>query len=269
MNPWIVLLVIVIIIILIWLVVFFVVDDDTAMGDPETNFNYPTFIWGTNNSEAASRHQALLTQLHQNDPEYIPPTIQFDLSPIPSIVSTAHLSGNAFEFTGTPSPMEQIWHRIAQSEERWHLILNDTVRLHPQFAQLFPHYMESIPEDAIIVYVGSDAMGENRIVEEYAKATSLWSPEIPTLAPAQKIIPQAARGLHAYLIRPAGARYLLHQKFESSDLSAALYQHFSTHPGSYVFNENITLGGLRPSNYRRICKDTCITHGGIAYQLRS
>ena len=152
-----------------------------------------------------------------------------------------------------PVSHRRLWQHIVRKKLDWCLILEETAHLHPQFVQLFPHYWNYTPPEAIIVYPSH--------TDPHTPTSSHTSNSAPVL---NKVIPQATPTSHAYLINHVSAQYLLDHIDPNSQnpLDQCIYDHFSTHPGSYVFNDQIMIGGLKPENYRLRHQ---FTHRGIIY----
>lgn len=136
----------------------------------------------------------------------------------------------------------RLWRHILSQKLGWTLILEDDAYFHPQFLQLFPHYWSQVPTDAKIVYLGycGDHVGKHDV-------------------DAAGVICS-----HAYMISWVGANYLLSNIVPMKNtLDGSLLDHFQHRRGSYVFNGDIVVDGVRPDDYKN--QQGC-HHGGIVYQ---
>ena len=102
----------------------------------------------------------------------------------------------------------ELWKRIAlQEQDRWTLILEDDVRFHPRFLELFEDYWRDIPEDAEMVYWGchhplsTDTPFRNDIILD------LGVPVTDRILRLHHIV----QGTVAYMIKPSTARRFLNE----------------------------------------------------------
>lgn len=135
-----------------------------------------------------------------------------------------------------------VWRHIVKEKIEWTLILEDDAYFHPQFLQLFPHYWNRVPKDAKIVYLGycGDYIGRD-IVDTGGVICA-----------------------HAYMISWEGAQYLLNNVTPMRNtLDGSLCDHFKHRAGSYIFNGDAVVNGIRPHDHENIRGSQ---HGGIIYQ---
>lgn len=99
----------------------------------------------------------------------------------------------------------KVWRDISNLiEDKWNLILEDDFDLHPQFMSLVKDYLESIPQDAELVYFGCTSP----IINGKNDQSSI----LPFCKPINKYIAQGVKtvqGAFAYAIKPATAKKLL------------------------------------------------------------
>lgn len=141
----------------------------------------------------------------------------------------------------------KLWKHIANNKLGWTLILEDDTNFHPKFIELFNEYWKEVPKDAKIIFPGYCGPEE---IEE--------SPE--------KIIEHAVMCLHGYMISWEGAQYLL-DKLLPIDLPVdiPIDNHFKENSGSYIFNGNAIVSGIRPNDYKEQNGKRCMFNG-IIYQ---
>ena len=153
-----------------------------------------------------------------------------------------HLAQNAKGGAGCALSHIRLWRHILSEKLGWTLILEDDAYFHPQFLQLFPHYWNRVPKDAKIVYLGycGDYIGRD-IVDTGGVICA-----------------------HAYMISWEGAQYLLNNVTPMRNtLDGSLCDHFKHRAGSYIFNGDAVVNGIRPHDHENIRGSQ---HGGIIYQ---
>lgn len=160
--------------------------------------------------------------------------------------------GLKYEFTerrglaGCAASHIKVWRHIAENKLDWSLILEDDAHFHPEFLQLFNEYWSQVPKDAKIIFPG------------YCTEEG----DLPNSAVVQK----AVMCTQAYMLSWRGAQYLLNNLLPVGDpVDIAIDSHFKTHPGSYIFNGNILVNGIRPNDYKESNGRRCMFNG-IIYQ---
>lgn len=140
-----------------------------------------------------------------------------------------------------------VWKHIAEYKLDWVLILEDDAHFHPEFVQLFNAYWSEVPKDAKIVFPG---FCTNPDIEQ---STS-------------KVIKSEAMCLQGYMLSHIGAKYLLDNLLPiHNPIDIDINDHFKTHDGSYIFNGNISINGIRPNDYKESNGRRCMFNG-IIYQ---
>lgn len=140
-----------------------------------------------------------------------------------------------------------LWKHICENKMDWTLILEDDAHFHPKFKELFPEYWKNVPNDAIIVYPGyltSEKFGEDLVVERNVHC------------------------LHGYLINHHGAKCLIEKLLPMKEpIDIVILKYFEANKGSYVFNGDVVVNGIRPDDYKEKNHDKCMFNG-IIYQNR-
>lgn len=139
----------------------------------------------------------------------------------------------------------KVWRHIADKKLDWCLILEDDAHFHPEFLQLFPQYWNQVPKDAKIVFPGycTDENGLSSLV-----------------------VQKSVLCTQAYMISWREAQYLLdHLLPVGNPIDIVIDGHFKNHPGSYIFNGNTTVNGIRPNDYKEAHGRRCMFNG-IIYQ---
>lgn len=141
----------------------------------------------------------------------------------------------------------KLWKYIAKYKLNWTLILEDDAHLHPNFVELFDHYWKEVPNDAKIVFPG-------------------FCTDETTEQSSQLVIKKSVMCLQGYLINHHGAKYLLDNIFPIDDpIDICIDKLFQNNPGSYIFNGNVTINGIRPNDYKESNGRRCMFNG-IIYQ---
>lgn len=148
---------------------------------------------------------------------------------------------------GCASSHIQIWNLIANNKMGWTLILEDDVNFHPNFVKLFNKYWKKVPREAKIVFPGFCA---DSSVEQTQDA----------------VIQKGVMCTHAYIISWQGAQYLLDNLLPMSEpIDISIVEHFRERGGSFIFNGNIIVDGIRPNDYKESNGRRCMFNG-IIYQ---
>ena len=72
--------------------------------------------------------------------------------------------------------------------------------------------------------------------------------------------------LQGYMISSQGAQYLVNNLLPiKNPVDIDLDNHFDGKPGSYIFNGNVTIDGIRPNDYKEANGRRCMFNG-IIYQ---
>ncbi len=142
-----------------------------------------------------------------------------------------------------------LWKHILDNKLDWTLILEDDAHFHPNFTELFPSYWKEIPANAKIIfpgYCGGDDVKNND----------------------QLVIEKSVMCLQAYMINHESAKYLLDNLLPmDQSIDIVIENHFAKHPGSYIFNDRVTIDGIRPMDYKEQNGNRCM-FDGIVYQNR-
>jgi len=149
---------------------------------------------------------------------------------------------------GCAASHAQVWKHLVDTKADWTLILEDDANFHPHFLQLFTKYWQQVPTRAKIVYVGH-CCGEE---EEKKSKTS--------------IIETGVMCNHGYMLSWVGAKYLLDNLTPLKDpVDIDIVEHFRHRPGSFIFNGNNMVEGIRPNDYKESNGRKCMFNG-IIYQ---
>lgn len=139
------------------------------------------------------------------------------------------------------------WEHIRNNKMGWTLILEDDAHFHPQFMQLFSKYWEHVPKDAKIVFPGFCA--ESSVEQTH-----------------ELVIKKEVMCLQGYMLSWEGAQYLLDNLLPlSQPVDIAIDNHFKHIDGSYIFNGNVIIDGIRPNDYKEANGRRCMFNG-IIYQ---
>jgi len=171
-----------------------------------------------------------------------------DLKPLINVDITAELAKNK-GLAGCAASHVSIWRYIASNKLGWTLILEDDAHFHPQFMSLFPEYWKRVPKDAKIVFPGF--CGEERRLDKNTLVAL-----------------HAVMCFHGYMISHEGAQYLLDNIVPiSSPIDVDMYTLFDRngYKGSYIFNPNAVVNGIRPIDYKEANGARCLFNG-IIYQ---
>ena len=157
--------------------------------------------------------------------------------------------GNKAE-VGCASSHIKLWKHIVAKKLDWTLILEDDAHFHPQFISIFNKYWELVPIDAKIIFPGHGG----QCYTNFQKNRSRLVYQNHTVC------------LHAYIINWESAQYLLDNLLPMDKIvDVAIYDHFSNHYGSFVFNGNAKVNGIRPDEYKLLRGKKCECDG-IIYQ---
>lgn len=142
----------------------------------------------------------------------------------------------------------KLWKHIVEYKLGWTLILEDDAHFHPKFLELFYKYWEHVPlEQAKIIYLGY-------CTDSFIEQT----PEI--------IIEKSVMCNQGYILSWVGAQYLLDNILPvSQPIDIAIKTHFDEKGGSYIFNGNAVVNGIRPNDYKETNSRKCMFNG-IIYQ---
>jgi len=140
-----------------------------------------------------------------------------------------------------------MWNMIVKEKMGWTLILEDDAHFHPDFIKLFNKYWSHVPKDAKIVFPG-------------------FCTDSSTEQTSKIIIAKEVMCLQGYMISWEGARYLLDKLLPVSEpIDIAIVNNFRNNKGSYIFNGNVTINGIRPNDYKEANGNRCMFNG-IIYQ---
>lgn len=141
----------------------------------------------------------------------------------------------------------RLWRHIAENKLDWTLILEDDAHFHPDFLSLFYKYWKQVPTNAKIIFLGHCYADRNQ------KST-------------ENVYSCQAMCNHAYMINHESARYLLDNLLPMHQISdMMIYEYFSNHSGSYIFNGENIVNGIRAHDYKNQNGKIC-TFEGIVYQ---
>lgn len=141
----------------------------------------------------------------------------------------------------------KIWKHIAENKMGWTLILEDDAHFHPDFMRLFSKYWKHVPKNAKIVFPGFCSAPET----EYTNKI---------------VIEKAVMCLQGYMISWRGAKYLLDNLLPIGlPVDIVIDNHFKEVGGSFIFNGNINIDGIRPNDYKEVNGRKCMFNG-IIYQ---
>lgn len=140
-----------------------------------------------------------------------------------------------------------LWKHILENNMDWVLILEDDAHFHPDFLKMFSHYWNKIPADAEIIFPGycGPSFLENTV---------------------KNVVSAPVMCLHGYIISAKGAKKLL-DKLLPMDLPVdiEIVEYYKRHRGSYIFNGNSYINGIRPNDFKNNNGDKC-KFNGIIYQ---
>lgn len=165
-----------------------------------------------------------------------------------SVGITPDLIARGRGLAGCAASHLRLWTYIRDNNLDWTLILEDDAHFHPDFVTLFPKYWREVPKDALIVFPGFCAPKE--VEEEHPEA----------------VIPRGVMCLHGYMLNAKGAAYLLKELLPMDlPVDIPITEHFRHRPGSYIFNGEFTMDGIRPNDYKESQGKRC-TFNGLIYQ---
>lgn len=141
----------------------------------------------------------------------------------------------------------KVWRHIVENKLEQCLVLEDDAHFHPEFMKLFHQYRSQVPNDYKIMYPGY-CTDENDL-------------------PANKaVVQKSVLCTQSYIVSWQGAQYLLDNLLPIADpIDIAIDNHFKHHSGSYIFNGNVTIDGIRPNDYKEANGRRCMFNG-IIYQ---
>ena len=215
----------------------------------ENTFPFRTFI--INLERNPDRYEYVTNQLDNlsmNNYERWPGVDGSQISTIDLIKEgvNSHIAKNSKGMAGCAVSHIRLWKHILSEKLGWTLILEDDAHFHPQFMEIFSHYWNVVPTDAKVVYLG---YGGDEIKSQN-KDIAVYSANVICM--------------HAYMISWEGAQYLLRNLVPMvGTVDDTLSRYFRNNPGSYIFNGNVSVRGIRPHDYRDEQKSN---HGGIVYQ---
>jgi glycosyl transferase family 25 len=162
--------------------------------------------------------------------------------------------GTTYELTehkglaGCAASHIRAWRHIVENKMGWTLILEDDAHFHPQFLKLFSKYWNNVPVDAKIVFPGFCA---DVSVER---------------SHSNLVIQKQVMCLQGYILSSEGAQYLLNNILPINEpIDIVIDRHFKNRRGSYIFNGNVTVDGIRPNDYKEANGRRCMFNG-IIYQ---
>ena len=153
--------------------------------------------------------------------------------------------------SGCSSSHIKLWKYIHENELDWILILEDDANFHPNFKDIFYRYWNDVPQDAYIVYPGHDGTG--KIDFPFIKTVLNKSPMCCC---------------HGYMINHKGAKYLLDNILPTKlpiDMSMAILFKKDKSKGVYIFNDKVTIDGIKLSSHKKQNGKKC-EFEGIIYQ---
>lgn len=229
-------------------------EDETSTSHQEdeiidTSFNLPVFI--INLDRKPERYQYIKDQLNLLGIENyrrISAVDGFELNQtqLKEFGLTDELSARK-GIAGCAASHIKVWKQIVEEDLDWCLILEDDAHFHPEFRKLFNSYWKKVPLDAKIVYPGYCAGNEIN--------------HIP-----QQIIPRSVMCTQGYIISKDGAKDLLNNLLPVNDpIDIALNIFYKNIGGSYIFNGNFYVNGIRPNDYKERNGRRCMFNG-IIYQ---
>lgn len=217
---------------------------------PEGTFPFPIFI--INLDRKPERYEYISKQLNDmgltgytrisaTDGFKVDHKEMIDLGISPKLIQ------NGKGLAGCASSHVRTWKHIAENKLGWSLILEDDAHFHPQFMELFSKYWKHVPNNAKIIFPGYCAPDH---VEK--------SPKL--------VIDNGVMCLQGYMLSWEGAQYLLDKLLPMElPVDIEIVEHFRRRSGSYIFNGNVTVDGIRPNNYKESNGRRCMFNG-IIYQ---
>jgi GR25 family glycosyltransferase involved in LPS biosynthesis len=161
--------------------------------------------------------------------------------------------GSTYELTerrgiaGCAASHIKVWRYIAEKKLGWCLILEDDAHFHPKFLELFRKYWTSVPKSARIIFPGYC------VGEEVERAPKL-------------IIERGVMCLQGYMLSWEGAQHLIDNVIPINDpIDIVIDNYFKKKGGSFIFNGNAIVNGIRPNDYKEANGRRCMFNG-IIYQ---
>ncbi len=220
----------------------------TATMDAVTMFNYPVYI--INLDRKPERYAYVTNQLDTlgiKNYKRVSATDAFN-TPVEAMVKHGVSKELAARngLGGCACSHIRIWKKLAKKNSGWTLIIEDDAHLHPDFVRLFPHYWKHVPVDAKIVYPGFCSEEAERSI--------------------MPVVCYSVMCTQGYLLNGRGAQYLLDNVLPvNNPVDISLAEHFRHRQGSYIFNGNAKVGGVRPNDYKEKNGKRC-AFNGIIYQ---
>jgi len=214
-----------------------------------SNFPFPIFI--INLDRKPERYKYVINQLKKMNIK--------DYSRVPAVdgfnTSDKKLLNYGIDKTlidrkgiaGCAASHVRLWKYIVRENLDWVLILEDDAHFHPKFLTLFNKYWQKVPIGAKIVFVG------------YCGPKELEETNEP-------VISGSVMCLQGYILSWRGAKYLLEKLLPINEpIDILIDKHFKNNPGSYIFNGNVIIDGIRPNDYKEKNGKKCMFNG-IIYQ---
>jgi GR25 family glycosyltransferase involved in LPS biosynthesis len=150
----------------------------------------------------------------------------------------------------------KMWKFIAENKLGWSLILEDDAHFHPNFLELFNEYWVNVPKLGIQAWKPHIA---KIVFAGFCTDNSVEQTE-------QLVVEHEAMCLQGYMLSWEGAQYLLDNLLPMNDpVDISINEHFKLNPGSFVFNGNAKIKGIRPNDYKEANGRQCMFNG-IIYQ---
>lgn len=240
-------IVIIIIIVLIWLSRNNV-NQELMDSIEENTFPFKTYI--INLDRKPERYKYITNQLNNlglNNYERWSATDGFNVSD--SIILRSGVGKELLDrgrgLAGCAASHMRLWKHIADNNLGWTLILEDDAHFHPQFVELFHRYWKLVPKNAKIIFPG-------------------WCAECNNNKDA--IVDLGVMCLQGYMLCADTAKYLLNNLAQMTlPIDIIITEHFRWRSGSFIFNGNVVINGIRPNDYKDKNKRKCM-FDGIIYQ---
>lgn len=147
---------------------------------------------------------------------------------------------------GCASSHIRLWKHIAENKLGWCLILEDDAHFHPDFNKLYKAYSNEIKKLPLIIFLGYCGINDSKFNKPII--------DIPVMC------------THAYMISHKGAQYMLDNLLPIKEpIDIEILKYFKFRSGSYIFNGNAVINGIRPHDYKDINEHKC-EFSGIVYQ---
>lgn len=139
----------------------------------------------------------------------------------------------------------RLWKQIAENKSDWTLILEDDAHFHPKFMELFHQYWKQTPKYAKIIFPG-------------------WC--APSLTSVNPVVETSCMCLQGYMINSETAKFLLDNLPQMTEpIDIIITEYFRNRSGSFLFNGNVNMNGIRPDDYKEQNNNRCMFNG-IIYQ---